>query len=74
MIGGGPIEETLRAPHVIEVLRDPHITDTQPLYFLFRRSFDSERRFETAAAIDVGYHAASKRALTRRVNSALGLA
>jgi hypothetical protein len=44
--------------HAIEVLRDPHVTDTQSLYFLFKRAFDSERPFETAAAIDAGHHVA----------------
>jgi hypothetical protein len=55
MIGGWPIEETLRAPNVIEVLRDPDVTDMQSTYFLFTRAFDSKRPFETAAAIDGGH-------------------
>jgi hypothetical protein len=43
--------------HVIEVLRDPHVTDMQSAYFLFTRAFgDSERTFETAAALNVGNH------------------
>jgi hypothetical protein len=43
--------------HAIEVLRDPHVTDTQSAYFLFTRAFgDSERTFETAAALNVGNH------------------
>jgi hypothetical protein len=31
-------------------------TDMQSTYFLFTRAFDSERPFETAAAIDGGHH------------------